>query len=94
MKFFNFKKTDLDELKERADFAEDIKRMMKTPGWKRLEKLYTEQLQAYIADNSTNAKDWNDYLDKKGKIHGINLLLLDIEDILRQGEEAEEKLKD
>lgn len=94
MKFFNFKKTDQDELRERVDFAEDIKKMQKTAGWKRLEKLYKEQIQGYIADNATNAKDWNDYLDKKGKIHGMNLLMTDIEDFLRQGEEAKEQIKD
>lgn len=92
MKFFNFKKEDKNELKERVDFAEDILKMQKTAGWKKLEKLYREQLQAYIYDNATNATDWEDYLKKSGKIFGINLLLSDIEDIIRQGEEAKEKI--
>lgn len=94
MKFFNFKKTDKDELQERIDFAEDIKRMQKTAGWKRLEKLYSDQIKAYTADNAINAKNWEDYLDKKGKIFGMNLLLTDIEDFIRQGEEAQSQLKD
>jgi hypothetical protein len=81
-----------DELRQRIDFAEDTKKMLKTDGWIRHEALLKEQLQAYIADNSTNALDWNDYLKKSGKIFGINLLLTNIEESIRQGEEAKELL--
>jgi hypothetical protein len=92
MKWFNFKNDNRQILEDQAELYEDILKMKRTPGWKYLEKLYKEQLEAYRTDNATNAKDWNDYIDKKGKIYGINLLLTDIEDIERTGQVAQEEL--
>lgn len=93
MKFLNFgKPEDINELEERVAFADDIEKMCKTPGWKRLEALLKEQSEAYIHDNATNASDWNDYMKKSGKIFGIQLMFADIADILIRGEQAKEEL--
>jgi len=93
MKWFNKNTDDIkNSLSEQIELYEDILKMKKTNGWKYLEGLYRDQLEAYRNDNATNAKDWNDYIDKKGKIHGINLLLTDIEDIERAGELARDEL--
>jgi hypothetical protein len=75
-------------LKERIDQADAVSRMKETEGWKIVEKLFADQLAAYVADNATEAKDWSDYLKKAGKIHGIKLLMVDVDDFIRQGVEA------
>jgi len=77
---------------DRASDGEEIERMMATPGWKIVESLLKDQLEAYVADNATSAKDWNDYLEKSGKIFGIRLLLTDLDDYVRQGQEAKERI--
>jgi len=91
MRFFH--KKDEDGLKAQSELYEDILKMKRTSGWKYLESLYKDQLNAYIADNAMNATDWNDYLKKRGMIQGINLLLTNIEDIERQGIEAQKELE-
>lgn len=84
---------EIAELEKRVSDRDDILRMKKTQGWKLLEKLFDEQLKSYVADNATEAKDWNDYLRKAGKIFGIQLVMVDVEDYIRQGDEAEEQLR-
>jgi hypothetical protein len=81
---------DKDEKEKRIQDAEDIRLMQSTPGWKILESLLQEQLQAYISDNAMSADNWENYLNKRGKIFGIQLLLTNIEDYKRMGEEAKE----
>lgn len=95
MRFNIFNKpnlSELAELKERVDQGDAVERMMKTDGWKLLGPLLHEQLEAYRVDNATAAKDWEDYMAKRGKIFGIELLLTDIEDYIRLGKEASEEL--
>lgn len=79
---------DKDEKEKRIQEAEDIRLMKQTPGWIILENLLNEQLKAYITDNAIAANDWEDYINKRGKIFGIQLLLSDIDDYERMGEEA------
>jgi hypothetical protein len=79
---------DKDEKEKRIQEAEDIRLMKQTPGWIILENLLNEQLKAYITDNAIAANDWEDYINKRGKIFGIQLLLSNIDDYERMGEEA------
>lgn len=93
MKFFNFNKDkDIAELKRRVDNGEAVKKMCETDGWKAVESLLQEQLEAYKIDNATEAKDWDDYKQKAGKIFGIQLLLTNISDFITQGQDASEEL--
>jgi len=90
--FGRFKKTDVELLKERVDQGDAVERMMATEGWAIVYAHFQEQLEAYKADNATNATNWDDYLKKSGKIFGIQLFLANLEDFIRMGKEAAEKL--
>lgn len=83
---------DVAELKARADRADAVSRMKATEGWQIVEALLREQLDAYEKDNAADAESWDEYLRKAGKIFGIRLLLIDIEDFERQGQSAKEAL--
>lgn len=79
-------------LQQQVEEGESVRSMMMTEGWKIVEKNLKEQLEAYVADNATSAKDWDDYLKKSGKIFGIQLLLVDLADYIRAGDQAKEEL--
>jgi hypothetical protein len=81
-----------EELKKRIDDADAIAAMMSTDGWKLLEALLREQLEAYKADVLFNCKSWDQYQEQRGKAWAINLLLTDIEDFQLQGAEASESI--
>lgn len=87
-----FKRTpsqdEVEELKRRVDDAEAIQAMTQTAGWQVLTKLLDEQLDAYKADMLLQCKSWDDYQEKRGKAFGIQLLRVDVEDFIRQGEDA------
>ena len=79
---------NLEIFRKRIDDAEAIARMRETDGWRIFEANLRSQLEAYVADNAMDATSWDDYLKKAGKIFGIRLVLVDLEDFQRQGEEA------
>lgn len=94
MRLFNFTKPDeIQELKGRVDRADAIRQMTQTEGWVLLSKLFQEQFEAYQADLLIGCKNWDEYLDKRAKAFAIRLLLTDIEDFIRQGEDAEKELE-
>lgn len=93
MKFLNFNKPDTDDLERRVNDAESIKEMKETDGWQLVNKLFQEQLEVYKAELLIGCEDWETYLKKQSKAFAISLLLTDIEDFIRQGEEAQEELK-
>lgn len=96
MKFFNFQKDDkeskIENLKKRCDDAEAILTMKKSKGWKLIENLLQEQLEAYKAELLVGCKNYEEYQEKRGKAWGISILWADVEDYIRQGEEASEEL--
>lgn len=96
MKFFNFKKDDkekfVDQLKKRCDDAQAILQMSETPGWKLIETLLQEQLEAYKAELLVGCKTYEEYQEKRGKAWGISILRADLEDYIRMGKEASDEL--
>ena len=97
MKFFNFNKTEKESqkiiLEKRVQDATDILKMSKTNGWIILNNLLQEQLEAYKAELLVGCKDFQEYQEKRGKAWGISLLVADVADYVRMGEEAETQLK-
>lgn len=81
-----------DQLARQAEQGEAVRRMRETEGWKIVESHLKDQLEAYEKDNAADAKSWDEYLRKAGKIFGIRLLLVDIADFERQGDNAAEEL--
>ena len=101
MKYFNFKKDEKekfkDQLKKRCDDAKAILQMSRTPGWKLIETLLGEQLEAYKAELLVGCKNYEEYQEKRGKAWGISILKADLQDYIRMGEEASlelDKFKD
>jgi len=93
MRFFQRKEQpDLDALKKQVGEGKAIKQMTETEGWKLLSNLLEDQLSAYKADLLVGCKDWNDYLDKRAKAHAISLLLVDTDDYIQRGIDAEKQL--
>lgn len=93
MKFLNFTKNkDTADLELKVSEGNAVKEMTKTNGWNVIKMLLEEQFKAYQADVLLGCKDWSEYQEKRGKAFAIRLLLTDIDDFVRQGEEAKSEL--
>lgn len=89
-----FKNDEISDNQKIVEEAGAVELMINSEGWQIVEKNLRNQLEAYIVSNSTEATDWDNYKKIAGKISGIQLLLVDIEDYIRKGQEAADVIKE
>ncbi len=84
---------DVTELKIASAEGDAVEQMTRTDGWKILEGHFRQQLEMYKNDIIQNCNSWEEYLDKRAKVHAMSLFLTDVEEFMSQGELAKEDLK-
>ncbi len=67
--------------------------MSKTQGWAILKANFEEQLEAYKNQLLLGCSSWDQYQEIRGKAFAIRLLMTDLEDFIRQGEDAVAEVK-
>lgn len=77
MNIFNFK--------DENDDCTLVKEMTKTEGWSILKNHIEEQMKLLSASNAVNARNWEHYQYIKGKIEGMELILVDVDEFIRKG---------